>query len=180
MLNRTEFGFCPLTKQVFRHPVLASDGYHYELIALSEYLLINQFLSPITHEKITQVHYDLMLKTSIDETHHENQFQEYEKNELMNHLINTLAQPYLPWKQALYQSNNTALLGLSLLTAAKVYLGSDVSSFFVLSTLLSMGLADFSFRMLTRHQNGFFGTISRTIQTDAFSCPNIEDELGPI
>lgn len=59
---------CPITQQVMRHPVLASDGRHYELTALLNWVKRKGLESPISREPLTSVLYDLGLQASLEKS----------------------------------------------------------------------------------------------------------------
>jgi hypothetical protein len=71
MLTRDHIDYdlyhCPLSLGIMRHPVLASDGHHYELCELLKYFESSErLISPITKQSITSVIYDMNLKSTID------------------------------------------------------------------------------------------------------------------
>jgi hypothetical protein len=92
---------------VFCHPILASDGYHHELIAL----LQNPLFSPITYELLTHFQYDSQLKTCIDEEIVGNQYPFYEKQGLLDKLKTSQN----PWEKSAYESNRNGFLTVGFL-----------------------------------------------------------------
>lgn len=144
MEHKLELEVCPITKQVFRHPVLASDGYHYELKILYQ----NEFISPLTGEPITNFVYDLFLHSEIENICYENRYPDYDKETLLSQL---------KISESKHQSSLTAL-SLLLLT---ITIQPTTSPIFILSTLLTTGLMDYGIRLRSNHQFGFFGGAKR-------------------
>jgi hypothetical protein len=73
---------CPLTGLFFNDPVLCSDGYTYERVAIDEYIK-NEMHSPLTNEIITtDYHPNLLIKEIID--HIININPDYSKDKFLN------------------------------------------------------------------------------------------------
>lgn len=69
--------YCPLSMGIMRHPVLASDGRHYELRILWQYFKRSEnLISPVTRKPITSVIYDPFLKELIDAIYGEDEDRE--------------------------------------------------------------------------------------------------------
>lgn len=51
-LNMEEFLICPITMQLFKDPVIASDGYTYEREAMQQWLSTGHNRSPVTNEQL--------------------------------------------------------------------------------------------------------------------------------
>lgn len=63
---------CPITLQIFRHPIIASDGYTYELIALIESMKTST-LSPLIKQKLNKdIYFNKILKDIIEININEN------------------------------------------------------------------------------------------------------------
>ena len=78
--------YCKETEQVFRHPVLTSDGHTFELIFLIDHVSKHGLYSPETNEKIYYIEYNLQLKNAIDVDCPENRYPDYERLELFQQL----------------------------------------------------------------------------------------------
>ncbi|CEG56916.1 RING finger protein [Legionella fallonii] len=173
------FDCCPISKKIFRHPVIASDGYHYELIELLNQLVSGELLSFVTGEKITYIHYDFKLKTEIDQADIQNRYPDYDKQEYLKQLTKVLASPYIPWKQSIYKSSVTALI--TLITVCSITEGQEeISPSLLLSTLLLSGLADFCIHMSSNHRYGLFGGLNRAIKTVVDEAPALWETLCSI
>ena len=77
---------CPITLQVMRHPVIASDGKTYEYAFIKK-ILDSTKLSPITREILTDIVYIneslksvIMLVTSLSKNIKDDQYDNYELN----------------------------------------------------------------------------------------------------
>lgn len=139
---------CPLTKQIFCHPVLASDGFHYELIALLN--------SPTTLEPITHIQYDLKLKNTIDETTNDDQFTFYEKEHPLNELIKTLQNNQNAWKQSAYEVSRVSFSVLNVLILLDVAMVYVLSPYFIILMTILSALLELGARFITNHRYGFF------------------------
>ena len=65
-LNNIEYYKCPITKKIFKEPVLLYDGYNYEKEIIDDFNYY--FISPITHKKITKDYIvNNHLKSEIDD-----------------------------------------------------------------------------------------------------------------
>jgi hypothetical protein len=59
---------CPISQEVMRHPILASDGRHYELTELLTWIKRKGLESPVNREPLNAVLYDLGLQASLEKT----------------------------------------------------------------------------------------------------------------
>jgi hypothetical protein len=180
--NLPKLVLCPLSNKVFCHPMLASDGYTYELLELVKRIENSELFSPMTHIKITHAHYNSQLKEAILNCTFENQYQDYDKQDLIDYLTKTLDVPFHAWKQSAYQSNNVALIALSLLASLKTYNSQEISPSFALLVLLSIGFIDYGIRMVTQHQYGFFGGgyhMTKNIKSTIDQFGDILVKIGP-
>jgi hypothetical protein len=59
---------CPISLQIMRHPILASDGRHYELAQLLDSIKRQGLISPVNRDPLTSVLYDLGLQASLEKT----------------------------------------------------------------------------------------------------------------
>src|SRR3990167_6474458 len=98
--------FDPISWAIMRHPVLASDGHHYELEELYQHFLHCQaknppapFTSPfVTNRIITNVIYDFSLKSTLDSNfgRHRDRYRDYNKDDLLekiNRLMSRVLRP---------------------------------------------------------------------------------------
>lgn len=76
---------CPITRRIMRYPVLAADGYHYELLALLRYAEQGRADSPLRagHGTIFPVNYNPQLKEMLDKLFqsHADRHEDYEEFE---------------------------------------------------------------------------------------------------
>lgn len=158
----SKFYLCPLTSQVFRHPVKASDGYAYELEALLLHLKSGNKTSPMTGESIDYVTYDLQLKNAIDGLNLGHRYADYDKTAPLQEINSLLALPFSPWRQSLYKSGATAYL-MTCLIALDAYIQEKElhSSSLLLTTMLLTSVTDYSIRLVSNHQFGLFGGMRR-------------------
>ena|SRR3989338_50483 len=162
---------CPLSLQIIRHPILVSDGYHYELNELCKLLFHNPcnnpLSSPITKEMLTAFTYDTHLKSSLDETYgekHPDRYESYEKEPGLTQLKNRLEGQKNAWKISLNKSiflgglvgSATFLLLLEHLTEAPLPTTS-----YALNLAFLSGLSDYLCRHLSQHQFGLFGALHK-------------------
>jgi len=88
---------CPISWDIFRHPVLGSDGHLYELSSLHQFFMQkNAPLSPKTSLPMTHVTYVYSLKQSLDADEqlreHEDRREDYDKNEILENITTILEQ----------------------------------------------------------------------------------------
>ena len=91
---------CPIMQAPMRHPMLASDRYHYELSALyglfhSKHAQSGQPpISPIRRElHITHAIYDKGLKSTLDLHHFEDRHEDYEPGKMLEFFDSLCSQP---------------------------------------------------------------------------------------
>jgi len=98
MLNRfnrdADLICCPISRQKFRHPVMASDGRRYELNELLKLFRRNQRTSPFTGERISSVTYDNLLKSSLDDSYSndDDRYEDYTHHDALNELASLVNQ----------------------------------------------------------------------------------------
>ncbi|MDX1838384.1 hypothetical protein DIZ81_11030 [Legionella taurinensis] len=146
---------CPLTGRPFRHPVLASDGHHYELKALNERLKAGHRTGFHDREAIFFASYDLPLRNDLDNMDLPERYDEYERQPYLEQLTERLGAPYKPWKQDAYKAFLTAdalLLVVVALNLFKECKTLDADSLLVL--MLTTTLLDYGIRFASNHQYG--------------------------
>ncbi|QRN03049.1 hypothetical protein GH742_03755 [Legionella sp. MW5194] len=146
---------CPLTGRPFRHPVLASDGHHYELKALNERLKAGNRTGFHDREAIFFASYDLPLRNELDNMDLPDRHDEYERQPYLEQLTECLNAPYKPWKQDAYKAFLTAdalllmVVAFSLLNQCKT-LNADG----LLVLMLATSILDYGIRLASSHEYG--------------------------
>ncbi|KTD46974.1 hypothetical protein Lrub_1896 [Legionella rubrilucens] len=146
---------CPLTGKPFRHPVLASDGHHYELKALNERLKAGHRNGYQDREAIFFASYDLPLRNDLDIMDLPDRYDEYERQPYLEQLTERLGAPYKPWKQDAYKAFLTADALLLMVTALSLFkecrtLNADS----LLVLMLASSILDYCIRLGSGHQYG--------------------------
>lgn len=165
-----KLNYCPLTNKQMRHPVLASDGYHYELNALLQRILNNQLKSPLTQKRITYIQYDLLLKKEIDAESPADHYPDYNKQWRLNLLKSLLPLPSNSWQQDIYKSSQTTLIVLCFILVATMKQHEELSPTLLLVSTLFMGGLDLSVRIDSNHRHGFFGKVYGIVSNPELLC----------
>lgn len=151
---------CPLTLQTLRHPILASDGRHYELRDLYKWLIKtdNQKISPFTRQPFTLVIYDCHLKQALDEMDIPERYKDYNTEKYLNTLLTAVNGTQR--SQTPYPTKSIALFNGCLI----VLLACNSMSFFLPSFLISTGvsLSDYTIRWSTSNRYSLFSLIEDT------------------
>ncbi|RDI48110.1 U-box domain-containing protein [Aquicella lusitana] len=97
--------YCPLSLNIMRYPVLASDGYHYELAVLLESITRLGPISPMTKEPLTGFCMDLHLKNTLDHNfkNDSSRYDEYDKQAVLK-TLSAYFNPSLKWKSSVGKS----------------------------------------------------------------------------
>ncbi|KTC98417.1 hypothetical protein [Legionella erythra] len=153
---------CPLTGKPFRHPILASDGHHYELKALLNRLNAGYTNGYPGGAAIFFASYDLPLRNELDERDIPKRHEEYERQPCLEQLTEKLSAPYKPWKQDVYKALLTAD-SLMLMVAALCYFkdSNALSADGLLLLMLTSSLLDFAIRQGGGHQYGIGGILQK-------------------
>lgn len=174
--------YCKETEQVFRHPVLTSNGHTFELIFLFDHILKHGLSDPETNEKIHYVEYNLQLKNSIDVDCPENRYPDYERLELFQQLKDIVDAPYASWKQSTYKSGVTALIFLFLVLGISTQVNDEIPPSLILLTLCLGGLSDYTVRLRSNHQYGLFDAgqrASKIIGEEALLMWEVLGDIDP-
>ena len=159
------FVYCPITKKIMRHPVLASDGYHYELQSLLEFFQKKGApLSPKSLQPIYSIIYDSNLKSVLDGYNLEyiNRFPDYDKTIWLHQLTNYLNKD--TWKCATIKSISAAgIIGCTSFLLFYNFSQEKKSDSFPLSLHLALcsGVIDYLCRIASNRQYGLFGLLKR-------------------
>lgn len=80
--------YCPISRQIFRHPVIASDSHTYEAESLLAHIKANSNTSPTTREPLTSVTYNRALNSMIDEAcaNSEERYDDYDRDDTITSL----------------------------------------------------------------------------------------------
>lgn len=153
---------CPLTGKPFRHPILASDGHHYELIALLGRLNEGYTNGYPGGEAIFFASYDLPLRNDLDERDIPERYEEYERLPCLQQLTEKLSAPYKPWKQDAYKALLTADALVLMVAALCFFKEHDaLSADGLLLLMLTSSLLDFAIRLGSGHQYGVGGVLKK-------------------
>jgi len=157
---------CPMTKDYFLYPILASDGRHYELKLLLTWLAAGNIKSPITNAILTHAVYDRNLKNKIDKLlingkiSIEDVYPDYKNvDNKLTQLHQYLPEPLFSQHDALYASTGIALLvGLALyITYGSAQDNIDGNKPNIMLYMIGAFALAFFLRCTNRPQYGLFG-----------------------
>lgn len=164
----SDLSCCLITRSPIRHPILASDGKRYELKELYEWLLDHKNTSPLTREPVIWIHYDDRLKKELDRSNVSGRYEDYDKEEYLEKLINEFNSLYnTPRKQSVYKS--IATINFCILLYASYLLLEDnnpqIQTSSMLLYMLVGGLIDYLLRASSQDHHSFFSIANRPITT---------------
>ncbi|WP_148824492.1 U-box domain-containing protein [Campylobacter concisus] len=173
--------YCPITKRVMRHPVLASDGYHYELKWLFKYFKKVGNISPVTRQPITSVKDDTELdEILVNRTCPEkDRPKKYNKEPLLIEIQHYLPKPF---SHLALRSGATAL-AVAFIFAVFCYLRNihdpnEENNVNYLTTLCQIfalsAFLEVSLRYFNSNQLGFFGLSQQALQQVSHSINHDE------
>lgn len=152
---------CPITCDIIRHPILV-DNRHYELKAFFTWVKQNGYINPISKKSLTTITYDYDLKNELDRFNFSNRHANYEKDEMLNELMNGI-NPVLQWKQSAYKAATTAFAVVFLYALFSTLFSREkeaqLNGSSLLLCLFASGLIDYFMRASRADRLRFFNTI---------------------
>lgn len=168
---------CPLTLEIIRHPVFASDGRRYEARDLSEWVRRGNVISPVSKQPLTSITYDHALKNELDtiysEDRSEDRHEDYEIDDYLPDLMARINTLYSPRKKAAYKAviNAQLLLTFYIFFSTTVFDKEELDASSVLLSLLICSMTDFVLSMTKQEQCRFFHLVSEKVSTCLGSEP---------
>jgi len=167
---------CPLTHDILRHPILASDGRRYELDWLLKHLQTREkdklpLISPVTSHLITSIDYDTQLKQVLDKNPLLERCESYDHIENLKTLSAYFTPPAIHWKKSAYKSIvSGGIVGCVGLLIYCGVLGECIETneqtahmtSFSLQLATGVGFIDYCCRILSRDRLSLFSAVTRS------------------